>query len=192
VAIDVVSGLNGREAIRMRADAYWAAKRWREAAEQIELFYGDRWKDFEPLNDVERVDLLRAAIGYAIGDDPIGLGRFREKYAAKMMEGPDRRAFEVATSPLVATGTEFRDLVRQIASVDTLDGFLRELRARYPETGSFGAALPAAAPAAPAPPKPETVPGNAQLRKPQADPKPTASISADGTTTVRTTRTVAR
>jgi hypothetical protein len=113
----------------MRADAYWAAKRWREAAEQIELLYGDRWKDFEPLTDIERVDLLRAAIGYAIDDDQIGLGRFREKFAAKMMEGPDRRAFEVATSPLVATGAEFRDVVRQIASVDTLEGFLRELRA---------------------------------------------------------------
>ena len=187
VAIDVVSNLNGREAIRMRADAYWAAKRWREAAEQIELLYGDRWKDFDPLTDIERVDLLRAAIGYAIDDDTIGLGRFREKYAAKMMEGPDRRAFEVATSPLVAMGAEFRDVVRQIASIDTLDGFLRELRARYPETGSFGS-IPAA-PTAPAPPRPQAAPGNAQLRRPQADPKTTASIVA---TRVRTARTIAR
>jgi len=182
-AIDVVSSLSGREAIRMRADAYWAAKRWREAAEQIELLYGDRWKDFEPLTDIERVDLLRAAIGYAIDDDQIGLGRFREKFGAKMMEGPDRRAFEVATSPLVATGAEFRDVVRQIASVDTLEGFLRELRARYPETGAFGATSSPTPPAAPKPAPPGT---NAQLRRPQADPKadqkPTASIATDDVT----------
>jgi tetratricopeptide (TPR) repeat protein len=193
-AIDVVSSLSGREAIRMRADAFWAAKRWREAAEQIELLYGDRWKDFEPLTDIERVDLLRAAIGYAIDDDQIGLGRFREKFSAKMMEGPDRRAFEVATSPLVATGAEFRDVVRQIASVDTLEGFLRELRARYPETGAFGTTPPVAPPAASKP----VLPGsNAQLRRPpadpKADPKPTASIAAeDATSAIRTPRTVAR
>jgi tetratricopeptide (TPR) repeat protein len=137
MAVDIISNMNSREAIRMRADAYWAAKRWREASEQIELLYGERWKDFEPLSDIERADLLRAAIGYAMDDDAIGLGRFREKFAAKMAESPDRRAFEVATSPLSASNAEFRDVVRQIASVDTLDGFLRELRARYPETGSF-------------------------------------------------------
>jgi tetratricopeptide (TPR) repeat protein len=187
MAVDVVSNLGGREAIRMRADAYWAAKHWREAAEQVELLYGERWMDFEPLTDVERVDLLRAAIGYAIDDDQIGLGRFREKYAAKMMEGPDRRAFEVATSPLVATGAEFRDVVRQIASVDTLDGFLRELRARYPETGAFGATPPVAAPAARATPKPvAAASANAQLPKPQGDPKPTASIARNGAAGART------
>jgi hypothetical protein len=136
-----------------------------------------RWRDFEPLSVVERADLLRAAIGYALADDAIGLGRFREKYAAKMAEGPDRRAFEVATAPLTASSAEFRDVVRQIASVDTLDGFLRELYARFPETGSFaGAAAPA--PAAPVPPAratPAVAPGNAQIRR-AADPNPTASL----------------
>jgi len=122
---------------------------------------------------------LRAAIGYALADDAIGLGRFREKYAAKMAEGPDRRAFEVATSPLIASSAEFRDVVRQIASVDTLDGFLRELYARFPETGSFaGGAAAAPAPVAPAPTAPagaRVAPGNAQMRR-AADPNPTASL----------------
>ena len=136
VAIDIISNINSREADRVRADAFWAAKRWRESAEQIELMYGERWKEFEPLTDPERVDLLRAAIGYAIDDDAIGLGRFREKYAGMMAEGADRHAFAVATAPLSATSAEFREVVRQIAAVDTLDGFLRDLHARYSETGS--------------------------------------------------------
>jgi tetratricopeptide (TPR) repeat protein len=179
VAVDIVSNLEGREAVRVRADAFWAAKRWREAAEQIELLYDDRWKDFDPLTDVERNDLLRAAIGYVIANDAIGLGRFHEKYAAKMMEGPDRRAFEVATSPSAAAGQEFRDVVRRVASIDTLNGFLRELTGRYPETGSFGPPLSAPAmPATPTPPKPKAVPGNAMLHRPEADRKPTASIAA--------------
>ncbi len=168
VAIEVLGNMNGREAIRMRSDAYWAAKRWREAAEQIELLYGDRWKDFVPLTDLERADVLRAAVGYAIADDTLGLGRFREKYAPKMADGPDRRAFEVATSPLAASGPEFRDVVRQIASVDTLDGFLREVYARYPEVGSFGQP-PAPPPGAPHP--------SAQLRGARIDGGATGSIT---------------
>jgi tetratricopeptide (TPR) repeat protein len=177
VAVDIISNMSSREAIRLRADTYWEAKRWREASEQMELLYGERWKDFEPLSDIERADLLRAAIGYALADDRIGLGRFREKYAAKMAEGPDRRAFEVATSPLTASSAEFRDVVRQIASVDTLDGFLRELYSRFPETGSFvGAAAPApTAPVTPAGATPAVAPGNAQMRR-AADPNPTASL----------------
>jgi hypothetical protein len=83
----------------------------------------------------------------------------------------------VATSPLTASSAEFRDVVRQIASVDTLDGFLRELYSRFPETGSFvGAAAPApTAPVTPAGATPAVAPGNAQMRR-AADPNPTASL----------------
>ena len=47
----------GPEAIRLQSDILWAARRWREAAEQIELLYGERWRDFTPLNDAERTDI---------------------------------------------------------------------------------------------------------------------------------------
>jgi tetratricopeptide (TPR) repeat protein len=178
-AIDIISNMSGHEAIRMRADAFWAAKRWREAAEQIELLYGDRWKEFDSLNDFERADLLRAALGYSLADDALGAGRFREKYAAKMADGPNRRAFEVASSPFAASSAEFRVLVRQIAAVDTLDGFLRELRSRYPVTGAFGA--PATTPGSPASPASRRLsaispPGpGAELRPSPSDRMPTGS-----------------
>jgi tetratricopeptide (TPR) repeat protein len=137
VALEVIANIEGREAIRLRSDILWAAKRWREAAEQIELLYGDRWRDWQPLNDTERSDVLRAAMGYAIGEDPIGVERFSGKYAAKMAEGPDRRAFEIVTSPASANSAEFREVAHAVAAVDTLEAFLRDMRARYPETGSF-------------------------------------------------------
>ena len=79
---------------------------------------------------------MRAAIGYALGEDAIGLARFRERYLSKMGEGPDARAFEVVTAPIEAAGTEFTEIARSIAAVDTLEAFLRDLRARYPETGA--------------------------------------------------------
>src|SRR5262249_27423554 len=121
----------------LRSDILWAAKRWRESAEQIELLYGDRWRDWQPLNPAERSDILRAAMGYALSDDQLGLGRFAGKFAAKMADGVDRHAFEVVPRPERGNPTEFREVARAVASVDTLEAFLRDMRARYPETGSF-------------------------------------------------------
>jgi hypothetical protein len=62
------------------------------------------------------------------------MDRFREKYGPKMAEGPLARAFEVATSPFAANGAEFRTLAKAAVSHDTLEQFLRDLRARHPDT----------------------------------------------------------
>jgi hypothetical protein len=136
VALEVIANVPGREATRLRSDILWAAQRWTEAAEQLELLYGKRWQEWAPLSDTERADLLRAAIGFALGADSIGLSRFREKYAAKMIDGPDRRTFDVITTSQSTGGTEFREAARTVAAVDTLDGFLQALRARFPDNGA--------------------------------------------------------
>jgi len=131
VALEVIANIRGNEAVRLRADIQWAAKHWRQAAEQIELLYGERWKEFAPLNDSERVDILRAAVGYALADDSLGLKRFRDKYAPKMAEGSDRRAFDVVSAPIGTTSDAFNDVAKRVVNLDTLDAFLRDLRKRY-------------------------------------------------------------
>ena len=90
LALDIISNLTGREAIRLRSDIYWASRQWREASEQIELYYADRWRDFRPLNAAEKSDVIRAVVGYALAGDAIGLARFREKYAPLMIGEADR------------------------------------------------------------------------------------------------------
>jgi hypothetical protein len=137
VAIEVIAGIENREAVRLRADILWAAKRYNEAAEQIELAHGDRWRDFAPLSDMERADILRAAIGYSLGSDAIGIGRLKERYDVKMVDGPDKRAFEIATAPQGATGEEFRELAKTVTAFSSLDAFLRDMRGRYPEIGTL-------------------------------------------------------
>jgi tetratricopeptide (TPR) repeat protein len=166
VALEVIANMDGTEAVRLRSDIYWSARRWREAAEQIELMLGERWKEFPPLAETERADILRAAIGYALGEDALGLMRFREKYAAKMMESADRRSFEIVTQPLGTGGGDFRDVARAIAAVNTLDGFLREMRVRYPATGTAGST-----------PTPPAVPGGL----PPGVPAPGARAAAPTT-----------
>jgi tetratricopeptide (TPR) repeat protein len=133
LALDIISNIGGREAIRLRSDIQWAARRWRESAEQIELYYADRWRDFKPLTAAEKGDIIRAVVGYALAEDAIGLVRFREKYLPLMSGGTDRAAFELASKPVGSSGADFAQIAKMAASVDTLDGFLREMRMRYPD-----------------------------------------------------------
>lgn len=144
LAFEVVANLDGREAERLRADIQWQARRWREAAEIIERFYGERWKDHAPLDDGERTDVLRAAIGYALAEDRLGIDRFRQKYVPKMSEGADWRMFDVVTAPLNARTGEFTEIAKAASSIDTLGTFLKDLRARYPDTGGAMSATPQA------------------------------------------------
>jgi hypothetical protein len=146
VALEIIANLSGREPIKLRADILWSAHRWREAAEQIELLYGERWKEFTPLNDIEQADILRAAAGYALGEDSLGLARFRERYVGKMGESANRRAFDVITEPVDSNGADFRAVAHAVAAVDTLNGFLRDLRARYPNSGALPPEPPKNAP----------------------------------------------
>jgi hypothetical protein len=148
LALEVIANLQGLEADRLRTDIFWKARRWRDAAEQIEKIHGERWSAPGSLSDAERADVLRAAVGYALADDTIGLDRWRSKYTAKMADGPDRRAFDVVTTPLNVNTPEFGEVAKKIATADTLEGFLRDIRAKFPET-TAPAARPAAAPEAP-------------------------------------------
>lgn len=132
LAFEVIANLQGKDVDRLRTDILWAARRWREAGEQIEREYGERWRDFAPLSDIERVDILRGAIAYSLADDSIGLDRFTQKYAPKMADGPDRRAFAVVTAPLGSAGVEFGTVARQVADSATFGAFLHELETRYP------------------------------------------------------------
>ena len=168
VALEAIANIQSHEAIRLRSDILWATKRWRDAAEQIELLYGDRWKQFTPLSDTERSDILRAAIGYSLSDETIGLARLRERYAAKMADSSDRHAFEVVSAPIGTSGGEFQNIAKTVVGADTLDGFLHDMRARYPDL-STAAGDKAPQPAAP------------PRGKPQAAARPAEKAAANST-----------
>jgi hypothetical protein len=167
-ALDVIADIDGREAMRLRADINWAGKHWQKAAEQLELAYGDRWKDFEPLTGPERTDILRAGVAYAMAEDKLGAARLRDRYAPKMTNGPDAQAFAVITGGLGPSSAEFREVARVAASGSTLKAFLRDLMARYPETqGGVRESEATPATVAPAPVK-------------AADPSPTGTLRRAG------------
>ncbi|MHC2439153.1 tetratricopeptide repeat protein [Bradyrhizobium sp. USDA 4451] len=160
LALDIISNITGREAIRLRSDIYWASRHWREASEQIELYYGDRWRDFTPLNASEKADVIRAVVGYALAEDAIGLSRFREKYAPLMSGDADRLAFDAASKPVATSSAEFAQIARMAASVDTLDGFIREMKTRFPDA-TARAPLPDPVTTGSVPDKPQAAPVSA-------------------------------
>lgn len=133
LALDIVSNVGGREAVRLRSDIYWAARRWRESSEQIELLYGDRWRDFQPLTAAEKSDVIRATVGYSLAEDAVGLARFRDKYGPKMDGKRDKAAFDIASKPASANSADFAVIAKMAASIDTLDGFLIDMKARFPD-----------------------------------------------------------
>ena len=157
LALDIISNITGREAIRLRSDIYWASRHWREASEQIELYYGDRWRDFTPLNPSEKADIIRAVVGYALAEDAIGLSRFREKYAPLMSGDADKLAFDAASKPVATSSAEFAQIARMAASVDTLDGFIREMKSRFPDA-TARAPLPDPVSTGSVPDKPKAAP----------------------------------
>jgi hypothetical protein len=97
-------------------------------------------------------------LGYALAEDSLGLARFREKYAPLMSGEADQALMETASRPASTNSADFAQIAKMAASVDTLDGFLRDMKARFPDS-SAKAVLP--------PPGAE-----------QADPEPTGVLPA--------------
>ena len=137
-AVDLLANVDGDQAVRLRAEAYWRGERWQNAGETFERVLADTGRAKRDLSGLQRVDVLRAAIAYVLADDEIGLDRLRGKFEKKMMGTPDEEAFVVVTRPLDQGSIEFRNLAKEIASIDTLESFLKKFRKTFevPATGA--------------------------------------------------------
>ena len=132
-ALDLLAQMKDKKAALLRCDVLWDAARWPEAGAAIEAQLGDAWKKDGPLDKETRFDVMRTAIAYSMAQDEDGLGRLRKKFGNKMQQSPDAIAFAAVTDPIGAgNGGAFRDAVRRIASVNTLDKFLKSLGADKP------------------------------------------------------------
>jgi hypothetical protein len=73
---------------------------------------------------------MRAAIAYSLANDETSLDRLREHFAPKMKAVPDAAAFDVVSQRIDAHGVAFRDAAAQVASIDTLQSFMKDIRAQ--------------------------------------------------------------
>ncbi|MGH6827331.1 MAG: hypothetical protein ACREFW_00300 [Rhizomicrobium sp.] len=125
-ALDLIAVDDQPDTRRLRADIYWESGNWDVAGQKIEGLLGDSWSDSEALGGNERSQVLRAAVSYSLADDADGLERLRQHFAAKMQASADAKTFAVLSQPIDMHGLAFRDAAAKIASVNTLEAFMKE------------------------------------------------------------------
>ncbi len=131
VALDLVSVDTAPDTARLRADIYWESGNWAVAGQKTEELLGTRFSDPSPLTAEERADVMRTAIAYSLANDQASLDRLRDHFADKMKASPDASAFAVVTQRIDLHGLAFRDTAGQVASIDTLQTFMKDFRKRY-------------------------------------------------------------
>ena len=136
--LSLLSGETSPEGRALLGEIHWRAGDWIAAAQTFEALLGQRWQRQEPLDAVERQQLMQLAVSFALAGDQAGLDRVRLHYSARLGEGADADAFRVVTSTVDRRGTELRQLAGRIAEVSTLQAFMASYREKLAE-GSLSA-----------------------------------------------------
>ena len=89
-----------------------------------------------PLTITERSLLLRTAVAYSLANDEAALARLRANFGLKMKGTPDGNLFAVLSSDIDQHGLAFRDAAARIASVDTLEAFMKDFSKRKSDAKS--------------------------------------------------------
>jgi tetratricopeptide (TPR) repeat protein len=134
LALETLEGETGLGFDRLRMNILWGARRWRDAGVAAEALVGLRWGNPEPLADRDRADVLRAAIAYALADEPLDLGRVRSKFGTKMADSPDAKVFADILRPNAPQSREFRAAALKVSKEDSLRTLLADWKAAHPGT----------------------------------------------------------
>jgi hypothetical protein len=127
-AIDLIADDESPAAGRLRADIAWDSGDWRIAGAKAEEVLGNRYDASGALLPEERALIMRAAVAYSLGGNEAALDKLREHYAQKMNASPDGKAFGIVSESIDRQGVAFRDLAKQIASVDSLQAFMTDFK----------------------------------------------------------------
>jgi len=135
-ALDLVAVDQSDDTRRLRADIYWESGNWALAGQKTEELLNTRWSEPTPLTNEERGQLLRTAVSYSLANDEASLARVRDHFAAKMKGTPDANLFNVLSADIDQHGLAFRDAAARIASVDTLQAFMKDFTKRKSDAKS--------------------------------------------------------
>jgi len=134
LALDITRDMEGADIEQLRLDASWKAGRYAEAAAMLEAKYS---AEDETLTEPERMDLVKAAVGYVLADDTFGVSRLRTRFAERMVTTPQWPLFDYVTSAVKTSSLEFRKVAREVAALDGLDSFLAAYRDIYAANGAL-------------------------------------------------------
>lgn len=146
LALDLISKLDGKDADILRVDGYWKSKNYAMASELLEVLNAPA-PGVTQLPQPARMSVVKAAVGFVLAGDELGLSRIRSKFAEQMANSAEWPLFEYVTRDIAPQSVEFRKVAREVASADSLDAFLASYRELYgsaetmvPEKSAPGAA----------------------------------------------------
>jgi hypothetical protein len=129
-ALDLIAVDQADDTKRLRADIYWDSGNWAIAGQKAEEMLEARWSDTVPLSDLDRAQVMRTTVAYSLANDEASLKRMREHFASKMKGTPDANLFAVLAADIDQHGMAFREAAAKIASVDTLQSFMKDFNKR--------------------------------------------------------------
>jgi hypothetical protein len=135
-ALDLIAADQAEDTKHLRADIYWDSGNWAIAGQKAEEILDARWSDAGPLSTGDRAQVMRTAVAYSLANDEASLKRVREHFAAKMKGTPDANLFAVLSANIDQHGMAFREAAAKIASVDTLQTFMKDFAKRKSDAKS--------------------------------------------------------
>ena len=135
-AVELIAVDEAPDTQALRSDIYWQGGKWDLAGQQTEKLLADKTAMADALSADDRKLVLRAAISYSLANDQDGLDRLKSRFGDKMKTSPDASAFAVVTERIDMQGTAFRDAAAKIASINTLDAFMKDMKARETKLAS--------------------------------------------------------
>ena len=136
LALDMLRDLDGRDATLLRIDAHWKAGRYAQASEMIEALYADQAPG-TVLSQPARMNLIKAGVGFVLGNDMFGLSRLRSKFGDAMVVAPEWPMFDLVTSNVEITSLEFKAVASQVSGIDGINAFLASYRETYSGEGAL-------------------------------------------------------
>jgi hypothetical protein len=130
LALDLLSKVSGQDADLLRVDGYWKSKNYVAAGELLEVIYSPI--EGAGLSQPARMNIIKAAVGFVMAGDQLGLSRLRSKFGERLAQTAEWPMFDFVTGDIMPSSTEFAKVAREISGIDSLNAFLASYREAYP------------------------------------------------------------
>lgn len=135
LALDMMRDMTGRDVDLLRIDAHWRAKRYSRAGEMLEALYSPA--QGQSMDQADRMNIVKAAVGFVLSRDSLGLSRLRAKFSDLMVTSPEWPMFDLVTATIEPTSLEFKQVAREMTDIDSINAFLASYRDTYGEGGAL-------------------------------------------------------
>ncbi len=134
-AISILEADTSREADLLRADLYWRARKWQEAAGVYTRLAAAIPKRKKKITDNQSRILIAWSVTLLLSGDPEALKTLRFEYGKAMENSAYRAAYRTITTEISENLPEYSKIVAKVAEVDQFQAFMADYRRRIAQGG---------------------------------------------------------